>query len=395
MIRVTLACLLALPVAPLAAQPVPAPTGWTTARSGANWIYTPTNLAKGQSFTVTIEPVQALNGQDVDKWLTSHAQADAGQHGTLVGPTNTQHNANGAWIAQLGYRDIQGVQWIALYLAVPRPNGSVQLGDVATNLPASAATNDVRVAGTIIGSIPTGTATTMEAVSQGDGYIFAVLHEGRGESTVSGYQYIESADLLLKDGWAYLGLTTPPEYLNEAESKQREPSKWHRWKSAGNDVLVEADGRWTKLDADRVRPLPPGAAMSIALIHRHSTGFGGMGSFNTMQTISLLPNGRYERSAGVIAGTGAVQAAGGFSGGAGSYQDQKQRSSSASGSNGSVTATSRSRGQGDPNLAGSYKVTGYTLEMDGAGGSVQRVLVFYPFSDNKSVYIDGVTYNRQ
>jgi hypothetical protein len=389
--RLMLACMLAAPVVRLAAQPVPAPEGWTATRSGANWIYTPSTLPTGSTFTLTIEPVQALDGQDVQRWLTAHARDDVGRHGAQVGATNTQHNPNGAWITQLGYRDSQGEQWIALYTAVPRPNGSVQCSDLATNLSASAATSYARTAGTIIGSMP----TTVATLPAGDGNIAAVLHEGRGQSTATGYAYVESADLLLKDGWAYLGLTTPPEYLDEAASRQREPSKWHRWKSEGNVVLIETGGQWTKLDADRVRPLPAGAALSIPLIHRHSTGFGGMGSYNTSQTITFEPSGRYARSSGVIAGTGAVQAGGGFSGGAGSFQDQHQSGSASSGSNGTVTTTTRSHGQGDANLAGTYKVTGYTLELDGAGGAVQRVLAFYPFSDNNSVYIDGVTYNRQ
>jgi hypothetical protein len=46
------------------------------------------------------------------------------------------------------------------------------------------------------------------------------------------------------------------------------------------------------------------------------------------------------------------------------------------------------------NLGGRYKVSGYTLELDGDRGAVQRVLAFYPFTDNKSVYIDRVTYGR-
>jgi hypothetical protein len=59
-----------------------------------------------------------------------------------------------------------------------------------------------------------------------------------------------------------------------------------------------------------------------------------------------------------------------------------------------VTATTTSHGRGDANASGTYKVSGYTLELDGDGGLVQRVLAFYPFADNDRVYIDRVTYNR-
>lgn len=232
------------------------------------------------------------------------------------------------------------------------------------------------------------------AAASAGGSDFIVLHEGRGMSTATGYAYVESVDLLMKDGWAYMGLTVPPEVLDVAASKRQEPAKWHRWKQAGSDVMVEGTtGQWTKVDGDRVRPLPSGSGLNVRLIHRASARFGGMGSYNTSGTITLLSNGRFQRGAGVIAGTGAVQAGGGFSGGASSYQDQNGRRSASAGSNGTVTATTTSRGGGDVNAGGTYTISGYGLELHGDGGAVQRVLAFYPFADDGRVYIDGVTYN--
>src|SRR5581483_1175693 len=116
-VRLTLALLLLLAVAPLTAQPVPAPTGWTVSHAGTNWIYTPSGLPSGQTFTLTLEPTQSLGGQDIDVWLAAHARADATRRGTLNSPpTTTQHG-----IARLTFRDTHGAQWIALYTAVPQP----------------------------------------------------------------------------------------------------------------------------------------------------------------------------------------------------------------------------------------------------------------------------------
>ncbi len=180
---------------------------------------------------------------------------------------------------------------------------------VVTNLPAATAVDYVRTAGRIVG----GTAAAPRAPSRNSSFV--ILHEGRGQTTATGYAYVESADLLLPDGWAYLGLTVPPEQLDEVASKQREPAKWHRWKQSGSDILIQnGSSQWTKLEADRVRPLPAGASLQINLIHRNSTRFGGMGSYNTSATITFSQNGRFARSSGVIAGTGAVQAGGGFGG---------------------------------------------------------------------------------
>jgi hypothetical protein len=38
-------------------------------------------------------------------------------------------------------------------------------------------------------------------------------------STATGYQYVESVDLLLSNGWEYSGLTGPPEDLNVEASR--------------------------------------------------------------------------------------------------------------------------------------------------------------------------------
>jgi hypothetical protein len=53
--------------------------------------------------------------------------------------------------------------------------------------------------------------------------IAGILHEGRGMTTATGYQYVELVDLLLLDGWEYSGLTGPPEDLNIEASKHAEP----------------------------------------------------------------------------------------------------------------------------------------------------------------------------
>jgi hypothetical protein len=59
-----------------------------------------------------------------------------------------------------------------------------------------------------------------------------------------------------------------------------------------------------------------------------------------------------------------------------------------------VTATSSSRpAAGDPSAIGTYRVSGYLLELDAANGQVQRLLAFYPFAGKPQVYIDGTTFD--
>ena len=230
------------------------------------------------------------------------------------------------------------------------------------------------------------------------GKIAGMLHEGRGMTTATGYQYIESVDLLLTDGWEYSGLTVPPEDLNVEASKHAEPQKWHHWRRQGGIIYLEVSGSWSKLDADLVRPLESGSVLSKNLVHRNATTFVGMGGTVGTDRIHFYPDGRFERSANVLAGSGVVQASGGFSGGASSHTDSRGTTSSASGTHtdagGSVTArSSRSTASGAGAATGTYKVHGYTLELDCANGQVQRLLAFYPFSGKPQVFLGNITFS--
>jgi hypothetical protein len=59
-----------------------------------------------------------------------------------------------------------------------------------------------------------------------------------------------------------------------------------------------------------------------------------------------------------------------------------------------VTATSSSASpRGNGSASGTYKVSGYTLELDCANGQVQRLLAFYPFPGDPRVYIGDTTFS--
>jgi hypothetical protein len=422
------------------AQTVAPPPGWTTSQDGANWIYTPVNLPAGKTFTLTVQPVEPRGGGDLTAWFTAHAQADLRQRGVNATPGNVQKNADGSITALAHYLDRSGQPWLMLYAAAEQPGERVQFCSMVSNLPTTALNPYISAGGTIFGRIvgqirnaeaapshPTapaneppsrpanatnsapytgtsGPSSSTRIAQPGTGVsnpdIEAVLHEGHGESTAVGFRYVESADLLLKDGWEYSGLTIPPEDLDVQASKRLEPQKWHHWKREGANVLIQgASGKWTKLEADRVRPLESGSALQKNLVHRTATTFVGMGGSVGTSTITLSPAGRFERSSGAIAGSGGVQAAQGFSGGAASQTNKNGRRSSASGTHSgnfgsSVTATSSSRSAaGDQSAIGTYRVSGYVLELDAAKGQVQRLLAFYPFAGKPQLYIDGTTFD--
>ena len=64
------------------------------------------------------------------------------------------------------------------------------------------------------------------------------------------------------------------------------------------------------------------------------------------------------------------------------------------GAGGSVTARSnRSAAGGAGTATGTYRITGYTLELDCANGQVQRLLAFYPFPGKPQIFIANVTFS--
>jgi hypothetical protein len=386
---------------------------------------------------MSISPPQPSNGKLLSEWFSERRNSDLARRGTVLRLGNPQTMPNGTLMVADSYRDASVQQWIAMYSAVPLAGGTIQFCSMVSNLPSSMLTGYIRTGAGILAEKVRGktsdTANTSSAEriapakeaplhtasrnlesekenikrairleQPGTGVptdqIVAVLHEGRGVSRVTGYQYEESADLLLKDGWEYSSMEVPPEDLNVQRSKQLQPDQWHRWRQQGNDVYIQDQktGQWSKLDVLRAIPLQQ--HINQHLLYRHSTSFGGMGSYNTRNDITFRADGSFERSASVLAGSGVVQAAGGFSGGAGSYRDRNGCSSSATGTysgTGSTVgtySTSHCKPGQDPNSYGTYKILGYTLELDSASGQIQRLLVFHPFANKPDVYIDGVTF---
>jgi hypothetical protein len=49
---------------------------------------------------------------------------------------------------------------------------------------------------------------------------------------------------------------------------------------------------------------------------------------------------------------------------------------------------------GGPGVAtGTYRINGYTLELDCANGQVQRFLAFYPFPGKPQIFIGNTTFS--
>jgi hypothetical protein len=343
------------------------PEGWSTLKDGSNSVYKPVNLPDGNAFSMTVFPAEDLRGRDLLGWLAQHVEADLHQRGVSARLPPPQLGSSGLASETLHFQDRRGQDWIFIYAAAQSPNGPAQFCAMISNLPQSTLTTYISAAGKIFaqsvalakmaGAPPSATSVASNRSGSNstepgrniaengseirpsppgagisDTEIQAVLHGGYGTTTVYGYQFVESVHLLLKNGWEYSDLRVPPEDLDAEAARRAEPQRWHQWKQQGGNYFIqETNGAWTKLQADRVRPLESGASLNKSLIHRDAKQFGGMGSTITTKTIAFLPTGRFERSASFIGGTGAVQSAGGFSAGAGSYNDKNGSRSVASG----------------------------------------------------------------
>jgi hypothetical protein len=96
----------------LLGQPVATPAGWTSTPSGAQWTFQPAGVPGGQTFTLTVEPPVALQGQDARSWFVGKANAEAARRGFAINTSTVQRGANGLWSASGGYRDPNGRQWL-------------------------------------------------------------------------------------------------------------------------------------------------------------------------------------------------------------------------------------------------------------------------------------------
>ena len=430
----------------LFAQTALAPAGWSSHREGELQIFTPDALAAGD-LTLTIHPKEPLRGASLQGWFERRVNADAAKRGGMARTGKAQYQPNMAVVTH-AFSGSSGKPYFVAYNAIELLDGSALFATIECLTTAPAAMDYAKQGGAIVAAAAKGaggpvvaTGSTTASSNRRDAYderrqaneekkraleerrravmvqqpgtgvkpeqIAMVLHEGRGVTTAMGYQYKESVDLLLKDGWARLDLEIPPSELNVEASKRLEPEKWRRWRRQGKDFEFEDEkkGAWAKVQAVVVEPLEVGSRLNTNLVNRsfYSMGAGGFGGSTFTKVFTFSPDGRFERLNSSLHATGAMQSTSGFSGSAASLEDKNGRSASsgtaysgAGGGSPSVVTAGKSQQAGRGNMSGSYKVSGYTLELKYDDGTVQRLLAFYVFPDSgkDDVYIGDVTYSR-
>jgi len=131
-------------------QTVPAPDGWTASQQGANWVYKASKLAAPAVVTVTVEPVQSIDGKDLSAWFESRMKADAASRGKL----EKIHKINapqGMQLENRDYRDSANQLWLLSYIGIQVAPQKGLFCAVAATPPESTGAY-VRAGGSICGS---------------------------------------------------------------------------------------------------------------------------------------------------------------------------------------------------------------------------------------------------
>lgn len=239
----------------------------------------------------------------------------------------------------------------------------------------------------------------------GDKDLAAVVIHGEANN-INGTRWQEDVRFLLRDGSVYHRTEMPPDQLDVAASRQLEPQRWGRWRSAGKGYAMQAqddDGRpvgdWKPEGHEAVRPWPKEARLDGSFSRRSFTGSMITGGTSATRGIRFTKDGRFERSFSATSGTGSLQAITGTVVAGASHGDGKGSSSTGSSTVGTglgtvgVSSGTRTKDDG-ASRRGRYQLDGFAITLEYDDGHKERLLSFPVDGGNRSVYIGTGSYDR-
>ncbi len=223
------------------------------------------------------------------------------------------------------------------------------------------------------------------------GQIAAIAHEyevqmySAGASGM-GTNTTDEAYLLLKDGTVHKGLPVPPDMLDVALSRQKEPKTWGRWRQVGKGYQVSwAGGPYLKLNADSVIPARPGEQLA----GRFGTGSSSAslaGSSYRLWGVTFTKSGRFKKDNRGGSGNSTFMQQGGAPSINSSYDD---KGSVTSATGGDFTVMSKNKKNPDGDREGTYSISGYTMTLHYDNGTVARMPFFYTLPDKSAIWFEG------
>ncbi|GGJ18967.1 hypothetical protein [Deinococcus roseus] len=206
--------------------------------------------------------------------------------------------------------------------------------------------------------------------------------------------------LLLKDGTAYLGLRVPPEDLDLQTSRKNEPEQWTKWKKTGKNILLLVKNKWTGFEADPVFPAKNNEKLNGEFKHMKSSYNFVLGGTTSSTFFTFDAKGKFEISTSSLFSTGNLQSINGESVSSASFRDREGSSGSTGYAGGNingegptvVSSVQHNNQTPNPDMAGSYTLNGYTLQLKLGNGQVVRKLFFF-FDDKKEdFWIEDASY---
>jgi hypothetical protein len=197
--------------------------------------------------------------------------------------------------------------------------------------------------------------------------------------------------LVLKDGSFRDGL--PPAVFADvdvAAAKKGEPALWGHWTRNGNLYHLVWPNKFNiTLDSSALRqPARPGEMLD-GLYRGFSAYSTGYSVSSSEWSVQFSRDGHFIKSAN----RSVVGSAGGMGGVGGAViSDDKGTTSTMGGSN-FATSRSRSGGRPAPSRSGTYKLDGYSIELDYDNGVVER-RPFCTTSDRQSIWFEGDELSR-
>jgi len=240
----------------------------------------------------------------------------------------------------------------------------------------------------------------MSAPGQGlpDKELAAVVIHGEGNYN-NGTRWDEDVRYLLRDGTVYHRTEMPPDQLNVAASRQLEPQRWGRWRSAGKGYEMQAqddDGRaeggWKAEKHYAVRPWPKDTRLEGSFSRGTFSGSLVLGGTSSRRAIRFTRDGRFERSYSSLSSSGSLGATlNNTMISSSSHRDGKGSSSTGGGTVGgpfgTVGAVSSRKQDDGASRRGRYQLSGYVLQLDYDDGHQERLLSFPVHDDHRTVYV--------
>ena len=191
--------------------------------------------------------------------------------------------------------------------------------------------------------------------------------------------------LLLRDGTIYNQLPVPPDELDAAQSRQKEPKNWGKWRAKGAGYEVSWNGKpYEKLPGEKVLPAVSGTKLSgrFGAVRSSSFGFGGSYAFwgATFDT-----KGRFRKDGRGGSSTNTV----GIEGMPTVTTGYDESGSSVVGQSDGVGISSIKKKNPNGGNEGDYSTNGYEMTLRFDNGTIVRMPFFFRGADRKQILFEG------